>query len=358
MLNTVCTSSTLAGIVLINWPSEVHQIIRGRLVCLTVCQQRSSQPGQVLHYLMVHLEKSQKAQQLLCFGGAGEGQVGLLRKSWLLPGQGLSPARSGWLHLQFGSDKRLISKSKILCDFQLEPGWWLHLEPCSCKQLLVERIETCQENGEWRKCFLSVFCFVNVSPCLPWKALILPCAQSQRYVWLSAPVLCKIPEWEGQIQKKNSIMLYIRARNREGRIRLWMPPVCSSSLIQSSGSAQHLTGSISMERCDATGSTSPAALTPALKVCMDKKMWLCSFLGCSDRTVEEHLERDPWNTPVLLQSRTASKIRSPWSSRSQTLWGCSMPSLSDLFQGCATLKIFHIKKREDTGEKYWYTEGL
>lgn len=135
---------------------------------------------------------------------------------------------------------------------------------------------------------------------------------------LSAPVLCKLSEWEEQIQKKNSTVLYIRTRNTESRVRLWMPPVCNSTLIQSSGSAQHLTGSVSMERRDATGRISPAAVTPALEVCMGKKMWLRSFLGCSDRTVEEQVERNFWNTPVPLQSRTASKIRSPLSIRSQT----------------------------------------
>lgn len=33
-------------------------------------------------------------------------------------------------------------------------------------------------------------------------------------------------------------------------------------------------------------------------------------------------------------------------------------SQSDLFQVCATLKIFYIKKRQDTGEKYWCTEAF
>jgi len=45
MLNTVGASSALAGKVLISWPSEVHQIVRVRLVCLTACQERSSQPA-------------------------------------------------------------------------------------------------------------------------------------------------------------------------------------------------------------------------------------------------------------------------------------------------------------------------
>lgn len=30
-----------------------------------------------------------------------------------------------------------------------------------------------------------------------------------------------------------------------------------------------------------------------------------------------------------------------------------MPSLGDLFQGCATVKICLAKKREDTEKKYW-----
>jgi len=31
----------------------------------------------------------------------------------------------------------------------------------------------------------------------------------------------------------------------------------------------------------------------------------------------------------------------------------TLPSLDDLFQGCVTVKIFLIKKREGTEKKYW-----
>lgn len=145
---------------------------------------------------------------------------------------------------------------------------------------------TCQENNEWRNycvCFLlqkhfSMFSMENSDPAL---------CREQRHAWLFVPFLCKFPESEGQTKKRKSdnfSVLEQETEGREGRVKLWMPLECYRSLIQTRGSTQHLTGSRSPQRWDATAKTHQPGLASPLEVCEEKEikyLYKCRWKGTS-----------------------------------------------------------------------------
>lgn len=133
-----------------------------------------------------------------------------------------------------------MTPSSVLPLLQLASG--CTLESCSSVQLLVEKTEICQEYSEERKynfCFLLRMCFSR----LPWKALILSCAETQRYAWLFAPFLCSFQSRKDKSPKKNLTTALHKNKQNGGGQRVWLrlPLACHRSLIQSRGSTQHLT---------------------------------------------------------------------------------------------------------------------
>lgn len=82
----------------------------------------------------------------------------------------------------------------------------------------------------------------------------------------------------------NFSVLEQETEGREGRVKLWMPLECYRSLIQTRGSTQHLTGSRSTQRWDATAKTHQPGLASPLEVCEEKEikyLYKCRWKGTS-----------------------------------------------------------------------------